>query len=82
MSRSGSHESDMDTTIHQINARIRSTQGVINAASGLITSLTLLREDMRAAGARTVGELSEELRARHREPIRATAGTTGGVEMW
>jgi len=71
-----------DITAHQIDAHIKSARAVFSASEALIASLALLREDMRAARVQTVGELSAETRARHQEPIRAIAGTIGGVEMW
>ena len=55
---------------------------MIAADQAQLVTLTVLREDMRVAGAQTVGELSADMRARHEEPIRVTAGTIGGVEMW
>lgn len=78
----GGPQSHMDTTAHQVTARIRSTRETIAAGQAQLATLTGLREVMRAAGAQTIGELSLEMRARRREPIRATAGTIGGVEMW
>jgi len=72
----------MDTTARQVTARIGTVRGLIAAEQSRLASLTALRDEMRTSRAHTVGDLSEDARARHQEAIQATAGRTGGVEMW
>jgi hypothetical protein len=81
-SRRGTREAYVNTTGRQVTARITRTRETIAACQAELAALADLREDMRLAGAHTVGDLSADARARHSEPIGATAGALGGVEMW
>jgi len=75
-------DAHLGTTARQVTARIRNTRETMAACQIELAALAGLREDMRVAGAHTVGDLSTAARERHSAPIGMTAGATGGVEMW
>ena len=82
MSERGAGEAHLETTARQVTERMKVARGAIAGAQAQLATLIALREAMRAAGAATVGDLSADDRVRHCTPIRAVAGSTGGVELW
>lgn len=71
-----------DTTIRQVGERIKQASSMVADGLAEVAVLTALHTEMITAQAASVSRLSPELRAVHREAIRLSARSGGGVEMW